>query len=231
MNTGLETWLQEKFAQMGQALGTAPLSGLRIGPPLAEWESEYFHRGLDENLFRVNERGEVESELLRAAEAGAGSRSYGIFSTEPPRLQRENVCQLATAARLIFERGWLRQHVSLEPGCPEHHANADSFNLVVRSPAGEIYIWIEVRRSAVELEKLVADLRACSRRGPHAPEDCGFPQNHPRYQFCVSTKASCLWALAPDGEMAFAIKCDGTTLALEALVSLPSRSRFELGDR
>jgi hypothetical protein len=230
VNTDLETWLQAKFAQMGEALGrTAPLSSLRIAPPLAEWEANFFGRGLAENLFRVDERGEVESDLLRADDASGSLRSYRLFSAEPPRLLRENVCQLATAARLIFERGWLPRHIFLEPGRLEHHSNAESFDLLVRSPEGKIFVWIEVRRNAVELEKLVADLRACSRRGPHAHEDCGFPQNHPRHEFCVANQPPCLWAVAPDGEISFAIKCDGAALELEPLASLPPRSRFELG--
>jgi len=230
LNTDLETWLQGKIAAMGQTLGrTAPLPVLRIGPPLAEWEAHYFRRGLDEDLFRVNERGEVESDLLHGEEAGAGARPYRIFSAEPTRVLRENICQLATAARLIFERGWLPRHVFLEPGRPEHHSNTDSFDLLVRSPAGEIFIWVEVRRSVAELEKLIADLRACSRRGPHARADCGFPQNHPRHEFCVANQPAYIWAVAPDGEIAFAINCTGSILELAPLASLPPRSLFELG--
>ena len=229
MNTDLETWLQDKFAQMGAALGrTTPLSSLRIGPPLAAWEENFFARGLDEDLFRVDELGEVQSDLLRASDASRDLRSYRLFSAEPARLLRENVCQLAAAARLIFERGWLPRHVFLEPGRREHHSNAESFDLLVRSPEGKIFVWIEVRRSGAELEKLIADLRACSRRGPHAHEDCGFPQNHPRHEFCVANRPSCLWAVAPDGEMSFEVAYDGG-LELKLLPSLPPRSRFELG--
>jgi hypothetical protein len=166
---------------------------------------------------------------LRAEEAGTEPRPYRIFSAEATRILRENICQLATAARLIFERGWLPRHVFLEPGRPEHHSNADSFDLLVRSPEGKIFIWVEVRRSAAELEKLIADLRACSRRGPHAHNDCGFPQNHPRHEFCRESEPSCLWAVAPDGKMVFAVNGDGAALTLEPLVSLPPRSLFELG--
>jgi len=230
LNTDLETWLQDKFAEMGVALGrTAPLSGLRIAPPLAEWETNCFLRGLDEHLFRVNERGEVESPLLPADESDGDSRTYRIFSAEPPRLLRENVCQLATALRLIVQRGWLPRHVFLEPGRAQHHSHADDFDLLVRSPEGKIFIWAEVRRTAVELEKLIADLRACSRRGPHAHEDCGFPQNHPRHEFCVANQPSYLWAVAPDGESVFAVNYSGAILELKPLPSLPPRSLFELG--
>lgn len=229
MNTDLETWLHNKFGQMGETLGrTAPLSGLRIAPPLAEWEANYFLRGLDENLFQVNERGEVESVLLRG-ESDGDPRPYRIFSSEPPRLLRENVCQLAAAARLIIERGWLPRHVFLEPGRAQHHSHPDNFDLLVRSSDGKIFIWIEVRRTTLELEKLIADLRACSGRGPHAHKDCGFPQNHPRHEFCVANQPAYIWAVAPDGEIAFAINCVGAILELAPLASLPPRSLFELG--
>jgi hypothetical protein len=229
LNTDLETWLQDKFAEMGVALGRiTPLSGLRIAPPLAEWEANYFRRGLSEKLFEVNERGEVES-LLWRGEDGGYSRPYRIFSSEPPRLLRENICQLATASRLIVERGWLPRHVFLEPGQAQYHSHADNFDLLVRSPDGKIFVWVEVRRTAIELEKLIADLRACSRRGPHAQEDCGFPQNHPRHQFCAASQPSYLWAVAPDGEIALAVNCSGANVELEPLSSLPPRSLFELG--
>ncbi|HEX8897731.1 MAG TPA: hypothetical protein VF751_03455, partial [Chthoniobacterales bacterium] len=178
----------------------------------------------------IDDRGQVVSELLPVApEEDVPKKIYRIFSQEPVRLLRENVCQLASAARLIFERGWLKQHVSLEPGREEHRATADHFDLLVRSPAGKIFIWVETRRSAVELNKLIADLRACSRRGPHGHEDCGFPQNHPRHEFSVANQPACLLAVAPDNELAFAVECRGSTLELEPLSSLPSRSRFELG--
>jgi hypothetical protein len=230
VNTDLETWLQDKFAKMGEALGRAtPLFGFRIAPPLAEWEANYFLLGLEENLFQVNERGEVESLFLRGEDED-DSRPYRIFSSEPPRLLRENICQLAAAARLIIERGWLPRHVGLEPGQAQHHSYPDHFDLLVRSPdGGKIFIWVEVRRTTVELEKLIADLRACSRRGPHAHEDCGFPQNHPRHEFCVANQPAYIWAVAPDGEIAFAVNCMGTILELAPLSSLPPRSLFELG--
>lgn len=203
-------------------------SNLRISPPPAPWEEEFFLRGLRETVFEIDEPGQVESDLLAQGVADATGRAYRIFSREPVRLLRENLCQLATAARLVFERGWLRHHVVLEPGRDEHRASADQFDLLVRSPTGEIYIWVETRRTHVELEKLIADLRACSRRGPHAHADCGFPQNHPRHEFCLANRPACLWAVAPDGEMAFALNCGDNNVELEPLASLPSRSRFEL---
>jgi len=150
------------------------------------------------------------------------------LSPEPPRLLRENICQLAAAARLVFERGWLPRHISLEPGRLEHHAVADSFDLLVRSPSGGILIWVEVRRSGIELEKLVADLQACSRRGRHAQSDCGFPQNHPRHEFAVENQPADLWAVAPETDFCLRVHSAGDSLQLELLASLPPRSLLEM---
>jgi hypothetical protein len=226
----METWLHDRFTALCQAIGQqGVLSGLRISPPLAEWETQYFVRGLEENLFAVDEQGGVTSALLDpSGEAGAQPTSYRLFSHDPARLLRENVCQLSAAARLILERGWLKQHVILQPGRGEHRATADGFDLLVRVLPDEILILVEVKRSRLELEKLIADLRACSRRGPHAHEDCGFPQNHPRHAFCVSKRPAYLWAVAPDGEICLAVKCEHGSLDLEPLHSLPPRSLLEL---
>src|SRR5207237_5698044 len=134
---------------------------LRISPPLAAWEEEFFLRGLTENLFEINERGQVASELLPAGtEEDGAQKSYRIFSHEPVRLLRENVCQLASAARLIFERGWLKRHVRLEPSREEQRATADHFALLVRSPAGRIVIWMDGRCSACALDNLIVSFRA-----------------------------------------------------------------------
>ena len=211
---------------MGEALGQRALvSGIRISPHLAEWESKFFLLGLQEGLFGIDSHGRIESELVHSA---GEQHLFRIFSHEPPRLLRENLCRLATAARLVLEYGWLKRHVFLEQTRPEHRAMADGFDLLIRSTAGNILIWIEVKRTAIELEKLIADLLACSRRGPHAHVDCGFPQNHPRHEFCISSEPAYLWAVAPDGEICMAVRCEEGPLEFEALSSLPPRSFLEM---
>ena len=229
----LEQWLRERFAGLCEAAGQrTPLSGLRISPPLGEEEAKYFLLGLEEGLFGLDEEGCIRSELLvRPGDESAEQNSYRIFSPEPssPRLLRENVCQLATASALVLKRGWLKRHVALEPSNKEHRATAHGVDLLVRSAAGKIIIWAEVKRSAVELQKLIADLRACSRRGAHAHEDCGFPQNHPRYEFCISCRPTYLWAVAPDAEFCFEVSYNQESIDLEELPSLPPRSLLELG--
>jgi hypothetical protein len=226
----VERWLRGRFATLCHNIGQpGPSSALRISPSLADWEAFYFVRGLEEYIFALDEQGGVTSELLRSsAEAAGPPSSYRLFSREPPRLLRENVCQLGTAARLIVERGWPRKNLVLGPSRAGHRATAEGYDLSVRLRADEILIAVEIRRSRLELEKLIADLRACSRRGPHAHSDCGFPQNHPRHEFCISERPAYLWAVAPDGEICCEVRYKGSSLDLESLSSLPPRSLLEL---
>jgi hypothetical protein len=226
----LETWLQDRFAAVCQRAGQrVSISGLRINPTLANWEAEYFLAGLTADLFAVDTQDCVRSEMFESGVGNEQPASYRLFSHEPLRLLRENICQLAAASRLVLQRGWLKRHLLLQPSLPEHRATAEGFDLLVRLHADEILISVEVKRSQLELEKLIADLRACSRREPHAHADCGFPQNHPRHEFYVSRRPAYLWAVAPDGELCLAIKYEEHSLVLEPLSSLPPRSLLELG--
>jgi hypothetical protein len=224
-----ESLLQQEFARICEEAGQrTPLSGLKINPPLATWEAQYFLLGLEENLFSLDGTGQVQSHLTVDLEKNAGL-SFPIFSPEgPPRLLRENLCQLAALSFLILERGWLRNQVILERSRPEHRSTPHGLDLLVRSTGDRTDIWIEVKRSGVELQKLIADLRACSRRGPHAQSDCGFPQNHPRYEFCLASRPAYLWALAPDAEGCLEIKYEESLIEFERVTSLPSRSFIEL---
>ena len=226
MTEEVEQWLQDRLAETAAA-GTDRLPGpVRVTPPLAEWESRYFGEALHDDLFVGDGTGSIASELL---EPQAAETSYPIFSEIPPhRLLRENVCQLAAAARLIYERGWLRRHLSLQPGKPEHRSSAGGFDLLVRFGPDQVLFWVETKRSTVELAKFIADLRACSRRGVHAQAQCGFPQNHPRYEFCLAARPEFLWAVAPDGDFAFAVGFERDALELELLPSHPARSHLEL---
>jgi hypothetical protein len=227
--THTESLLQQKFARICAAAGQrTPLSGLKITPPLAAWEAQYFLLGLEEGLFAIDEEGQVESSLMAGFGMGSGL-GFPIFSPErPPRLLRENVCQLAAASFLVLERGWLRGQVTLERSRPEHHSTPHGVDLLVRSTSDRTDIWVEVKRSVVELQKLLADLRACSRRGAHPQKDCGFPQNHPRYEFCISRKPAYLWAVAADAEGCFKITYEQSLIEFEQLTSLPPRSLIEI---
>ena len=223
----LEAYLQIRSAELCETLGqSAPLAGLRISPPLAMEESNYFLSGLEEGLFRPGQAGFFESELLAPSVEG-NEKVCRIFWPDPPppRLFREGVCQLATASLLILKRGWLRRQVRLE--AREDRTSASGADILVHSLAGNLLVCAVVKRSAAELEKLVMDLPACCKRGPHAKDDCGFPQNHPNYEFCAQRKPPYLWAVAPDADVCLRLIYQENQITLEPLPSLPPRSMID----
>jgi|ERR1700674_133407 len=223
----LEAYLQMRFAELCETIGQLiPRTGLRISPPLAMEESIYFLSGLEEGLFRPGAPGYFESELLPPADAG-NEKMFRIFWLDPPppRLFREGICQLATASLLILKRGWLRSQVRLE--VREDRMSAAGADILVNSLAGELLISAVVKRSAAELTKLVMDLRACCQRGQHAKDDCGFPQNHPNYEFCARRKPPYLWAVAPEADICLRMTYRDNQIAFEQLPFLPARSMID----
>jgi len=227
----LERWLQDRFAELCDTIGQpVPLAGLRISPNLGIEESRYFLLGLEAGLFLPDELGYVQSELLPLpSQPDSRQKMCQIFWHEPPppRLYREGVCQLSIASLLILKRGWLRSQVILEPSIKEHRSFAYGVDLLVKVTPEKLLICVEVKRSLAELHKLVTDLRACCKRGAHAKDDCGFPQNHPKYEFCAFYQPAYFWAVAPDADVCFRMKYDDGSIELEQLISLPPRSLLE----
>lgn len=227
----LEGYLQESFAGLCRTIDPRlPASGLRIIPQLTAEEAKYFLLGLENGLFRLDNAGYVASELFPVPNpADSEQQMCQIFwsNSLPPRLFRESICQLSTAAALILKRGWLRSHVLLEPSIDEQSSVTSGVDIVVKSSDGRTLIGVEVKRNAAELQKLALDLHACCRRGPHTQDDCGFPQNHPKYEFCVVSRPDYFWGVAPEAEVCFRMKY-ANGIALEQLSSLPPRSLIEL---
>lgn len=227
----LEAYLQIRFAELCETIGQpVPLTALRISPPLAMEESKYFLLGLEEGLFFPDEEGYVQSALLPPPSAGnTKQKMCQIFwhYPPPPRLFREGVCQLATASSLVLKRGWLKTQLVMEPSIKEHRSLAYGVDILVKSIGGKILACVEVKRSGAELQKLISDLRACCKRGAHARDDCGFPQNHPKYEFCAFYKPTYFWAVAPDAEVCFSMTYQENQIAIEQLSSLPPRSMID----
>jgi hypothetical protein len=228
----LEQWLHDKFAELCETIGqTVPLAGLRITPSLGIEESKYFLLGLEAGLFELDELGYVQSELLPPPSRGnSRQKMCQIFwhNPPPPHLFREGVCQLSTASFLILKRGWLKSQLVMEPSIKEHRSLAYGVDILVKASPEKLLICVEVKRNTAELQKLVRDLRACCKRGAHAKDDCGFPQNHPKYEFCAFYKPTYFWAVAPDAEVCFKLKYEHGSIDLEQLISLPPRSLIEL---
>jgi hypothetical protein len=226
----LETYLRQRLVELCEALGQPPSSGLRISPPLAREEAKYFILGLEDGIFSLDAEGHVQSELFAPpTESGTEETLGQIFWSEPlpPRLFREVVCQFSVASSLILRRGWLKSQVLVEPSRQEYRAPEHGVDIMVKSATGELLIAVVIKRGAAELQKLITDLQACCKRGAHAENECGFPQNHPKYEFCASSKPIYFWGVAPDTDVCLRMKYNNKSIELEQLVSLPPRSLIE----
>lgn len=230
----LEQLLHARFAALCAALHQpVPLSGLRIAPPLTQAEARDFLLGQEAGLFELDTDGYVQSPLLPpSADPTTRQEMCQIFWDDPlpPRLLREAICQLATASALVLDRGWLRSQVKLAPSIQDETSGAEEgVDILITSTSGQLFAGAEVKRSAAELEKLRRDFSQCCRRGTHAKSDCGFPQNHAKYDFCASRKPRYLWAVAPAAEMCFELSYrENERIELEELPTLPRRSVIEM---
>jgi len=227
----LERWLQERFVELCEAIDQrVPASGLRINPALAPQEAKYFLLGMEAGLFQTDDLGYIQSLLMvPSGQGNARPRTCQIFwyVPPPPRLYRECICQLSIASFLIIERGWLTSHVVVNP-VEDGDGTSYGMDILVQSPEGRILVCVEIKRSVAELQKLITDLRTCCKRGVHARDDCGFPQNHPKYEFCARYEPAFFWAVSPEANICLGMKYDESSISLEQLDSLPPRSLIEL---
>lgn len=228
----LERFLDDRFRSLCRALARPfPPGGLHIYPTLESSEAKYFFLGMETGLFEVDAQGRVRSDLLpAAAEQTNGSEKCQLFWHDPPvpRLFRERICQLATAGRLILERGWLERQITIDPAGQHDWAAENGIDITINSLAGALLAGVEVKRTPEGLEKLKRDLRQCCRRGEHDRDNCGFPQNHGNYEFCACYKPAYFWAVAPNDEICLQMSYGANgTIEFEELASFPPRSRVD----
>ena len=228
----LQQHLEEQLRTFAIALGQlAPSAGLRIGPPLGFEEAKYFMRGLEAGVLTFDDKGYIQSPLIRAGKKGddVEHTGFSIFAAKPPplRLCRRLVCLLSTAAALILDRGWLQPQVELAAiDDPEKPTAAD---IIITSLEATLLAAVLAKRTAYELLKLSSDLNQCCKRGPHSEANCGFPQNHRTFEFLAENQPPYLWAVAPDGEICFQLTYhENGTIELLEFHSLPPRSLLEL---
>ena len=115
----------------------------------------------------------------------------------------------------------------MEPSIKEHRSLAYGVDILVRTPSGKVLVCVEVKRGVAELQKLVTDLRTCFRRGAHSRDECGFPQNHPKYEFCATYRPNYFWAVAPDTDICLKLVEAEHGIELHELPTLPPRSLIE----
>lgn len=229
----VEELLEDKLVSLCETVDQPyPSSGLRVAPPLAAEEAKSFLLGIEAGLFELDSEGYVLSPLLTGKRGKTRSCQIFWHDPPPPRLFRERICQLATAAALVLERGWQTSQIELEPATTEEDPQRNDVDILVKSTSGHLFAAVEVKRSAPELAKLKRDFYQCCRRGKHPEAECGFPQNHAKYEFCASQKPLYLWAVAPGEEMCFELTYDGDgRIDLEELPTFPARSVIEMQNR
>jgi hypothetical protein len=231
----LHEFLDARYRALCSALGqTVSPSGLRIAPPFGSDEARYFMLGMEAGIFAVDRNGQIESSLIPVASTGTTEQEeYRMLWCDPPplspRLLRDVVTRFSTAAMLILDRGWLQRQIQIEPMIKNDGATAYGVEIVVKSLTGELLAGVVVKRSGHELAKLKSDFNQCCKRGQHPEDNCGFPQNHGKFEFCAMSKPAYFWGVAPDAEICFKMNYaqDGT-IRLDEFGSLPPRSIVEL---
>ena len=225
----VSNYLQQRFLRVCETVSQRPLiNQLRVIPPLGVDEAKYFVFGLEEELFRVDEKGHVLSELLPHSGGGNFKRGLAqIFAISPPpiRLIRESVCQIAAVSELVLQRGWPPDQVKM--GVDE--VASLGTDVILESADGKILAGIEIKRSEHELQKFTIDFRNCCRRGEHAKADCAFQQNHGMFEFCARYHPTFLWIVAPDSNVCLKLSYPGGMIEFAELDTLPPRSHIEFG--
>src|SRR5437868_106311 len=165
----VQQYLESRLRAFAAALGQpTPSAGLRIGPPLGLDEAKDFMRGIEAEVFDVNEQGEVQSELIRTGKAkGAEPGRFPIFAANPPpvRLCRRLVCVLSAAAALIVNRGWLRQQIEVAAIKEPENPTSNPADIIISSLDDRLLAAVVAKRTAYELIKLKNDLNQCGKRG------------------------------------------------------------------
>ena len=191
-------------------------------------EARHFLIALERGLFRIDDEGTAKSESFAHSVNSHAEQILGpIFAVtpSPPRLIRENVCQLATASMLVLERGWLPSQIRVQPD----YAISSGIDAIIESAGGRMLAAIEIKRSAHELQKFTSDFRRCCQRGEHAKADCAFQQNHDTFEFCRHFQPPYLWIVAPEADVCYELIYRSAMIEMNELDTLPPRSHIEFG--
>lgn len=211
----LEGFLRAKFDEV-VASAKQPSQEMPITEPFSEWEATNFLRGVRENLFEIDDQGYVQSAVLPPP-AGNSDRQrmlqlFWNHSNDTRRLYREGVNQLSTAARLIFDYGWDKSEVRMEPTTREFGDLAYGVDIMCLAPGENVALCCENKHNSYELRKLKSHFEGCVDRGPHSKDECENPANHAKYEFCVAARPSLAWFVAPAEEVLFSLSFSGKRL-------------------
>jgi hypothetical protein len=219
--------LETSFREFVDRAHPRPItSALRISPPFGSDEAKYFLLGMEAGLFAIRPNGQIDSLLITGDPETSGIAE--LFSSSRG-LVRTTVCRFSTASALVLQRGWLPQQIRVGATSTEKELMPHQVDIVVHVSDGSLVAAVDIRRTLPELEKLRRDLQQCGRRGKHAEDNCGFPQNHGRFEYCALYKPPYFWAVAPESDLCFKmLYSEDGTIQLSDLSSLPPRSILEM---
>ena len=224
----LSIYLQQSFRRLCEVLGQPrPVAELRAKPPFAVEEAKHFLLGLESGIFHFDENARLQSESLSyPGTDNSKTELCQIFALNPPpRIIRESICQLASAAALVLDRGWMPGQIKIGTVGPLEYG----VDMIVESDGGELLVGVEVKRSVHELEKFRNDFRQCWTRGAHAKAECAFQQNHQMHEYCARYKPPYLWIVAPEADVCYEFTYRSAMIEMNELDTLPPRSHIEFG--
>lgn len=180
-------------------------------------EAEYFVRGLETGIFRIDEEGYVQSPVLPTSCKSTRKKALCLFWHRTGRrfLFREGICQVSTMAALTLKYGFPPEQIKMEPTLPDQPELSFAVDILLKSPQGTQVAFCEVKRDDRELDKLISDFRYCCASGSHPKNECKFRRNHPKYALCVEFKPEYFMAVSPGREFCcFQLSYSGHSIAL-----------------
>ncbi len=225
----VEEYLRDRFHIALQTANESSTRPFQIDEPITEQEAKFFLLGLEESLFAIDDAGYVQSPLLPGPRKNQSTqRMYQMFwhfGDGTRRLFREGVNQLATACRMIVELGWHVEEIKMEPSDNEYGSLAYAVDIIAVTTDGTIPLCCENKRNASELRRMVKNFRTCCEMGEHTKTECPNRINHPKYAFCLESRAKFIWFVSPTEEVCFRLSYgDSGFIGLSEIYDLPSRT-------
>lgn len=218
-----EDHLHQLYARICERENIRP--NFNIKPDLSVEEAEYFIRGLEENLFTIDDEGYVQSAFLPPHTKGSKKQRMTQFfwrKGDSKFLFREGINQVAVASSLVLKYGWNNNSVKMEPNIAEFEDLAYAVDFFIKDETGKIPVCGEAKRNKAEFNNLINGFRSCCERAPHTKADCLFPKNHAKYQFCARYKPAYFFATAPNQQICFSLSHDDGVHIKAEMTELPT---------
>jgi len=207
--------LRERFVRCAGGANTASIFAIK--PALHASEAEYFVRGLENEIFSIDDEGYVQSDVLPPSRKSTRKKALCLFWHRTGRrfLFREGVCQISIMAALTLKYGFPLDQIEMEPTFPDRPELSWAVDILLKSPQGTKVAFCEVKRNDHELNELICGFRHCCKAGSHPKNECRFQRNHPKYALCVEFEPDYVMAVSPGREFCcFQLSYSGHSIAL-----------------